>query len=269
MSAAPEMRPLQIHPADVFVIPDLKEPKMRKSIAAAVIAASAMTGACGQSNAGNGGPTVSRNYQVGNFQQIEVAGPYDVQVRTGANPTVSARGGEKLLERTVVEVQGDKLLIHPQEHHGWFNFSFGSHGKTVFTVTVPQLSAATLAGAGDLNVDAVHGDRFEAKLAGAGDLSIGSVDVQALKLSMAGSGDAKVGSGRAQSADYSVVGTGDIDARGLVAQQLKVSIAGAGDVKAHATGAADVNIMGAGDVEVSGGAKCTVNKSGAGDVRCS
>jgi len=242
---------------------------MRKSIVSAVIAACAMVSACGQTRAEDGGATVSRNYQVGNFQQIEVAGPYDVQVRTGANPSVSARGAEKLLEHTVVEVQGDKLTIHPEEHHGWFNFNFGSHGKTVFTVTVPQLSAATLAGSGDMNVDTIRGDRFEATLAGAGDMGIGSVNVQQLKLSMAGSGDAKVGSGQAQSAEYTVVGAGGIDARGLVTQQLKVSIAGAGDVRAHATGAADVNIMGAGDVEVSGGAKCTVQKAGAGDVRCS
>ena len=63
----------------------------------------------------DGGATVSRNYQVGNFQQIEVAGPYDVQVRTGANPSGPRAGPEKLLERTVVEVKGDKLLIRPEE----------------------------------------------------------------------------------------------------------------------------------------------------------
>src|SRR6476661_7950017 len=98
---------------------------MRKSISAAVIAASAATSACGQNRNEGAGPTVSRNYQVGNFQAIEVAGPYDVQVRTGANPGVSASGSQKLLERTVVEVRGDKLVIHPEEHHGWFHFGWG------------------------------------------------------------------------------------------------------------------------------------------------
>src|SRR5215212_5020659 len=96
---------------------------MRKSVAAALIAASAATSACGQTRAEEGGPTVSRNYQVGNFQEIEVAGPYDVEVRTGSNPTVSARGSEKLLERTVVEVRGDKLIIRPQREKGWFDMS--------------------------------------------------------------------------------------------------------------------------------------------------
>ena len=102
---------------------------MRKSIAAAVIAASAATSACGHDRNEGAGPTVSRNYQVGNFHELEVAGPYDVQVRTGGNPGVSASGGERLLERTVVEVRGDKLVIRPEEQHGWFHFGWGSRGK--------------------------------------------------------------------------------------------------------------------------------------------
>ena len=109
---------------------------MRMSIAAALVAASAATSACNHAD-GHGGPTVSRNYQVGNFQQIEVAGPYDVTIRTGANPGVSAQGSQKLLERTVVVVQGDKLVIHPEEKHGIHFFSF-TRGKADFTVTVSR-----------------------------------------------------------------------------------------------------------------------------------
>jgi len=56
---------------------------MRKSFAAAVIAASAATSACGHSRSEDGGPTVARNYQVGGFEEIDVAGPYNVTVRTG------------------------------------------------------------------------------------------------------------------------------------------------------------------------------------------
>jgi len=237
---------------------------MRKSIAAAVIAISAATAACGQVHASG---TTSRNYQVGTFDQIEVAGPYDVQVRTGGNAGVSAQGSQRLLDRTTVEVQGDKLLIRPQERHNWF--SFGSHGKATFIVTVPQLRAATIAGSGDIKVDRVQGPEFDGTVAGSGDLSLAAVDVQSLKLNIGGSGDVKAGSGKAQSADYNIGGAGDVDAAGVAAQDLKVSIAGSGGVRAHASGTAAVSIVGAGDVEVAGGAKCTVQKMGSGDVRCS
>ena len=238
---------------------------MRRSVAA-VIAASALAGC--QVHAENGGATVSRNYQVGNFQQVEVAGPYDVEVRTGSNPSVSARGSEKLLERTIVEVRGDKLVIRPENNRNFFHWNWGSHGKASFVVTVPQLTAATIAGSGDVRVDKVAGPSFNGSVAGSGGITIDSLDVQQLKLEVAGSGDVK-GSGKAQTADYGIAGSGDVDAAGIQTQQLKVSIAGSGDVKAHSSGTADVSIMGSGDVDVAGGAKCNVSKAGSGSVRCS
>lgn len=240
---------------------------MRKAIAAAVIViGAAATSGCGREEAS--GATVSRSYQIGNFQEIEVAGPYEVTVRTGGNPGVSAQGSEKLLERTKVEVEGDKLVIRP-EHHGWFDFGWSGRGKASFTVTVPQLSGATIAGSGDINVDKVQGNSFEGTVAGSGGLNVTSMDVQSLKLSIAGSGGVKAGTGKAQAAEYEIAGSGDLDAGAVQAQQAKVSIAGSGGVRAHASGTADVDIMGSGDVDISGGAKCTVSKAGSGNVHCS
>ena len=242
---------------------------MRKSFAAALLAVSAATSACGQTRAEEGGPTVARSYQVANFQEIEVAGPYDVEVRTGANPTVSARGSEKLLEHTVVEVKGDKLVIRPERDKGWFHVSWTTHGKAKFAVTVPQLRAATIAGSGDITVDKVRGDRFEGTVAGSGGLDVGQLDVQSLKLAIAGSGAAKAASGRAHDVGLDIAGSGDIDVRGVQAQDADVSIAGSGNVVTHAAATAKVSIMGSGDVEVTGGAKCSVSKAGSGQVRCS
>jgi hypothetical protein len=243
---------------------------MRKSIAAAAaLAACTVVAACGQVRAENG-PTVTRNYQVGNFQKLEVAGPYDVEVRTGGNPGVSARGSEKLLERTVVEVRGDKLVIRPESNRGWFHFGWSNRGgKADFVVTVPQLRGATIAGSGDIRVDQVHGDSFEGTVAGSGSLDLGSANVQWLKLAIAGSGGVKAGAGKVQNGEYEIAGSGDVDARAVQAEQAKVSIAGSGSVRAQATRTADVSIMGSGDVDVTGGAKCSVSKAGSGNVRCS
>jgi hypothetical protein len=243
---------------------------MRTSIVMALAAASATTAACGQNHAGeDAGPTVSRNYAVGAFQQIEVAGPYDVQVHTGANPGVTARGGQKLLERTVVEVKGDKLVIHPERERGRFNFGWGHHGKATFAVTVPQLSGATIAGSGDIQIDRVQGGNFEGVVAGSGGLNVDALDVEQLKLAIAGSGSAKAGNGKAQTAKYDIAGSGDVDARNIQTNDVDVSIAGSGSVRAHASGTAKVSIMGSGDVDVAGGAKCNVSKAGSGDVHCS
>ena len=241
---------------------------MRKAVVISILAAGVALAACGQARSEDGGPATSRSYAVSGFTAVEVAGPYEVQVRTGGNPGVSANGPRKMIDRLVVEVQGDKLLIHPQEHHGFSFMGWHSNGKVHVDVTVPQLQGATIAGSGDIRVNQVKGDAFEGTVAGSGSLGVDSIDVQTLKLAIAGSGDVKAASGRAQSAKYDIGGSGDIDARGLQAVAANVSIAGSGSVAAHATGTADVSIMGSGDVEVTGGAKCSVSRQGSGSVRC-
>ena len=188
---------------------------------------------------------------------------------TGTNPGVSAQGSQRLLERTVVEVEGDKLSIHPENDHSFFHFGHSTHGHAHFIVTVPQLSGATIAGSGGIRVDRVQGARFEGTVAGSGGLDVAAVDVQQLKLSIAGSGGMKAGTGKAQSAEYEIAGSGSLDAGGVQTQQVKVDIAGSGGVRAHSSGTAEVDIMGSGDVNISGGAKCSVSKMGSGNVSCS
>lgn len=240
---------------------------MRKSIAAIAVATVALTG-CGRSHAEEAGPMVSRNFQVGNFTELEAAGPFDVTVRTGTKPGVQVQGNKALVEKLKVDVDGNKLRIRPERSHSWFGGWHSPRGKATVMVTVPQLQAASLAGAGAIRIDKVQGEAFNGSIAGSGDLVLQSVDVRNLKVSIAGSGSL-AGSGKAQSADYDIAGSGDVKGAGIASEELKVSIAGAGSVRAHATRAAKVDIMGAGDVEVTGGAKCEVHKMGSGDVRCS
>jgi hypothetical protein len=245
---------------------------MRKIVAASLVVAAAAASGCSRGSANEDmGPAVSRNYPVGNFTELELAGAYDVDVKTGPNASVSARGPEKTLERLVVEVKGNTLHIHSKKEGGWFNmgWSRGGSGKVQLTVTVPALEAATLAGSGVIAIDKVQGDRFEGQIAGSGDLRVGTVQVDRLKVGIAGSGDANVGTGTARNAEYDIAGSGGVDGAGLAVEDLKISIAGSGGVKANATKTADVDIMGSGDVDLKGGAKCSISKAGSGDVRCS
>jgi hypothetical protein len=242
---------------------------MRNAVVIGIGALAAATAGCHVSRAEDGGPTVQKSYQIGAFDKLEVAGPYDVTVRTGSSPSVSASGPQKLIEHLVVEVKGDKLVIHPEQHRGLFNWGIHTNGGAKLDVTVPSLSAAVIAGSGGITVDKIAGDHFDGAVAGSGDLSLENVQVQSLKLSIGGSGDIAAKSGQTQQADYHIAGSGGIDARGVQAQAATVAIAGSGSIRGNATGAAAVKIMGSGDVTMTGGAKCTVKKMGSGDVNCS
>src|SRR5688500_6931636 len=176
---------------------------MRKAIALAMVIAAAASAGCARDRdrSESAGPATTRNYQVAGFERIAVAGPYEVTVSTGREPSVRAEGGERAIERMVVEVKAGTLQIHPKKRSG-MNFGWSRSHPVKLTVTVPSLVAAEIAGSGDIAVDKVSGALFEAGVAGSGDLRLGEVDVKRLKAGIAGSGEINAGRGRAAVADY-------------------------------------------------------------------
>jgi len=232
-----------------------------------LLVTAASLGACGNSSA-EAGPTISRDYKVGAFDKIEVAGPFDVTVTTGGKPSVHATGESNLIEKMEVVVEGGTLKIHPVKRNSMFNWNFGSHRAAKVAVSVPALSEAAIAGSGGIAIDKVGGDHFKGEIAGSGDLRLAAVDAGDVELSIAGSGDVTV-AGKAKSVTYEIAGSGNVDAKRLVAETARISIAGSGNVGANAWGSAAVEMLGSGNVNLVGGAKCTIDKHGSGDVSCS
>jgi hypothetical protein len=240
---------------------------MHRSIWLAATAALALAG-CNASRAEEPGPSASRSYPVGAFDQLEVVGPYEVTVTTGGQPSVQATGGANLLDKTVVEVENGTLKIHPRKQNGGWNWSSGKRDAVRIAITVPGLRSAEAAGATSIAIDKVSGERFSGAIAGSGGLKLPDVQVGELRLEIAGSGNAEA-RGRATTAHYEIAGSGNIMAGGIASDRLQAEIAGTGNIEGQAKTAADVDIAGAGNVTVTGGAKCTVSKAGVGNVSCS
>ena len=239
---------------------------MRRAITLAIIAAAMTAAGCSEARSENGGPEISRNFEVGAFDQIELLGAYDTTVRTGSAPSVLAKGNEDAINDLEVTVRDSKLIISHKKRSG---MNWPRNGKLELTVTVPSLRSAELAGAGDIRIDRIKGDSFEGQIKGAGDLRVDNVEVGSLKLAIAGAGNATAKSGSARTVDYSIAGAGDINAKDVTSETASVSVTGAGGVNANASKTASVSIMGAGSVNLTGGAKCSVSKMGPGDVHCS
>lgn len=235
-----------------------------------LMATTAALAGCSLSARADNGPQANRSFTVSDFTGLEVAGPYNVTVRTGSAASVQATGTDKALDAMRVEVRDGTLEISPAEHHflGFRWGNWGHAGSVNLTVTVPALERAAIAGSGAIDVDKVSGPRFKGEIAGSGDLHLAAVDAGEVSLEIAGSGGIRA-AGKAKSVKYEIAGSGDIDAAGLAAETAAVSIAGSGGIKGHASGTAKVEIMGSGDVDMTGGARCSVSKSGSGDIRCS
>lgn len=205
----------------------------------------------------------SRAFAVSGFNAVRLAGSDDVRVVRGATFSVQARGPANILDRLDIRTEG-KTLIVTRKPNGMFSWSRGS---ATVTVTMPTISAADLAGSGNLSVDRADGAQFDAELTGSGDLSLASVDAGSLKLQVTGSGDATA-AGRARAAAFSVTGSGSVTADKLIAGTASLSVLGSGDVRASATQSATLSVMGSGDATVQGTRNCSISKSGSGEARC-
>lgn len=204
----------------------------------------------------------ARSYAASGFTAIDLRGADDVDVRVGSAFSVRAEGDSAVLDRLVIARHGDALRIGRKSGFNW-----GS-GKAKVYVTMPRITAGSLAGSGDMAIDRVDGADFDGSLAGSGSLTIGSLAADDVEFSIAGSGNIVARGGKTQQFAVSIAGAGDVDARQVTASSAKVDIAGSGSVRALVDGPAKISIMGSGDVDLGPKAKCETSKAGSGTVRC-
>lgn len=240
---------------------------------AAMIASAAALSSCGASasadaaaSATDPGAVETRIFTAADFTAITAAGPDRVIIRRGDAFMVSARGRAGLLDRLTVRVDGTNLRLGREDGISYRDTE--RLGTAVITITLPRLTAMTLAGSGEMQAERLDGGAGALTLAGSGDLLVSDMVVDSLNVRLAGSGNLTI-AGRARSADVSVAGSGDISGITFGADTADVSIAGSGNVRMQVTGAADVSVVGSGDVTLTGGARCTTTRRGSGDVTCS
>ena len=239
---------------------------MRLAVIGAMLVLGACTSAGGEEGeSGEARSTGQRNFEVGAFESVSLDGGHDVVVTVGGAPSVRAEGDSEAIERLDIRVENGRLRIG-QRREGWFSGRRHRGGVTIH-VTAPSLNGAAIAGAGDLRIDRVQAQAFEAEIAGSGDIEIGTLQARRASFSIAGAGGIRA-SGTADETRVDIAGSGSVGLEQLRARRASVSIAGSGDVRLNATEEVDGSILGSGDVSVTGGARCDISKMGSGNVRC-
>ena len=208
--------------------------------------------------------TGQRSFQVGQFDGVSLQGSHDVVVTVGGAPSVRAEGDSDTLERLEIRVEEGMLKISTRPDRSWWRFR--RRHVTVY-VSVPALNRASLAGSGDLRIDRVQAQDFEARLGGSGDIRIGALQARRASFALAGSGDIQA-AGAAEEVDVSLAGSGDVGLGRLQARSASVSLAGSGDISVRASEAVEGRLMGSGDIRVFGAARCSITKRGSGDIHC-
>jgi len=133
-------------------------------------------------------------------------------------------------------------------------------------VTVRDVDALDVSGAGRIEADALVTDRLKLVLGGAGAIVVRSLSVDELEVELDGVGTIRV-AGRARVQDVSLPGAGTYEAGELESRVATVRLTGVGQATIWATETLDAHISGVGSLDYYGKPEVRVDRMDLGTVR--
>lgn len=207
-----------------------------------------------------------KRFGLTSFETIDVSADVTVEVVTRAPVSAVATGPQDALDRLSVEARDGKLVISERQFAG-DEKRRGPRGPVTVRINAANLRAATLSGAGSLQIDRLKGQRAMVGLRGPGRLVVGQISTDRLQVAMIGNGTMTLG-GAAKNAQMTLSGAGAVDAGALSVDELISDSEGAGDHILRAAKSAAITSRGIGKTVVLGRPVCTVRNIGSGSVMC-
>jgi len=204
-----------------------------------------------------------RDFPNAGFDKVDLAAAAKVDIHSGARFAVHASGDPKWLDLLNIRVVQGTLVIGWNRDH----INMNGHDPIHIQVSMPRITGATLSGAGTITVDRADGPDFAATIRGAGTIDLPVLHAERARFEMGGAGKI-MAAGSAGSVDARVHGFGAIELAGLAARAGRFDMSGTGSIKARVDGPADATMNGVGSIDVVGNPRCTVHKNGLGSVHC-
>ncbi|TDQ30994.1 head GIN domain-containing protein [Zeaxanthinibacter enoshimensis] len=212
---------------------------------------------------GNGN-VITQERETAEYEEIAVAGWFDVILVNGREGEITLKGEENLLEYVETEVDRGKLTV--KEKKGVNLKPSKWKDGIVVTIPVEQIEAISLSGSGDVSSRTVlKSDRLETAVSGSGDIAL-EVESDKVKANVSGSGNISL-KGKTKELEIRMSGSGDLDAFDLDAEDVEVQVSGSADVNVMATKSLKANVSGSGDIHYKGNPKkIDSKKSGSGEI---
>lgn len=186
------------------------------------------------------GHATSESRDVSGFDEVELRGVGNLSIRQTESESLTVEAEEDVLPKIRAEVENDHLIIGPKP-----NTSIQTTEPINYVLTVKDLHALKVSGAGDVEVEDISTDKL------------------GINISESGAVDA---SGRADSQEVDISGSGTYRAENLESKEVKIDVEGAGSAIVNVSEALDAKVSGAGSVEYIGNPGVEKDVSGAGRV---
>lgn len=170
---------------------------------------------------------VSKQFQLREFEKIDIAGNIDVYYTQGDHVSVSAQGDEQLISSLDLNSDGHTLTVAQKPYR--LSLSALRKGVAVY-ITTPDLTGVNMTGNGDFEAnELVDTDNLNVTLTGNGDISFKKVVCDKIFLNLTGNGDIDVDDVTAGTANIQLTGNGDVEISGRVGKLEKQKM-GNGDI---------------------------------------
>jgi hypothetical protein len=189
-----------------------------------------------------------------NYDEIKVAGFFDVVLVSGPEGNITVEAEENLLQYIKIEVKGSVLSVFIDK-----NINLSTNKKLLITIPFESLDAVSLVGSGDItSKNTIKAKQFKSALSGSGNitLDIDAIDTEAL---VSGSGDLIL-RGKSQQLDTALSGSGDINTAELKTDNVTATVAGSGDVTVYCSNNLKATVAGSGDIFYKGNPKTKETK---------
>ncbi|WP_420322142.1 head GIN domain-containing protein [Flagellimonas sp.] len=210
------------------------------------------------------GDVVTIDRSVGDYDEVALAGWFDVELVSGQEGELTLKGESNLLEYVKTEVKNGKLVIKVEKG---VNLRPSNWNSSIhITVPVESINTVTLSGSGDIvGKTTLKADEFSTRMSGSGDITL-SVQAQSVSAALSGSGDIRL-NGKTSDFNVQVSGSGDVSAYELEAENVSAQVSGSADVRVTANQSLNAQVSGSGDIHYRGNPDKVKSKaSGSGDI---
>jgi hypothetical protein len=243
--------------------------KKQNAIILIVIAIMLSTSACGtvtiSSHSGRriegNGVLTEESRDVGNFNEIELAGIGSVYVEFGDETSLVIEAEENLMDYIETRIFGQKLVIRLED-----DYSYDPTEDINFYLTVVELEGVSISGLGNMSLPEIETDRFEIGISGAGDVTIDALYADRLYADLSGLGDVDILGGEVEIQDVNISGSGTYSSKDMACREADVSVSGLGSATVTVSEYLDASISGAGDIDYYGSPEVDMNITGLGSL---
>lgn len=206
------------------------------------------------------GEVVSEHRDVSGFDEITLSGVGQLHITQTGSESLIIEAENNILPLLTSEVRGRRLVLgtEPGTH-------FTPKRPIRFTLTVKDLTAIRISGAGNAEVPALGTPSLRLEISGAGNMTVTALAAESVEVSLSGAGNLTC-AGEVRDQDVRISGAGSYHGEDLASMTAQVVISGTGSAYARVSERLDARVSGVGSIVYSGNPAVRKSVSGIGRV---